>query len=149
MDKVKKILVPIDGSEGAKKAVDDAINLAKLCKSEIDFVYVANVNGCVGGYPLSDSDDYPNAILDDVIRIGKELLDGAKAMVPEEIKVTTHCVKGEPEEQIIKIADEVTCDMIVMGSRGLSAFKSAFLGSVSQYVVEHAKCPVMVVKGNA
>lgn len=148
MKDIARILVPIDGSTSADKAVGQAIVMAHLCQSEIDFVFVANVKGFVGGYPLSDSDLYPNAGLDDVITGGKMILESAVERVPEPLRAHIHCVQGEPEEQILQLADSLGADMIIMGSRGRGALKSAFLGSVSQYVVEHAKCPVMVVKAD-
>lgn len=148
MKDIARILVPIDGSKSADKAVEQAIGMAVLCHSELDFVYVANVNGFVGGYPLSDSDLYPNVELENVVEAGKIILEDAAEKVPAGIAAHIHSVHGEPEEQILLLADSLNADLIVMGSRGLSALKSAFLGSVSQYVVEHAKCPVMVVKAD-
>ena len=53
---------------------------------------------------------------------------------------------GSPAPVIIDVAEEHGVDLIVMGSRGLGLVKGVLLGSVSQYVVENAKCAVMVVK---
>lgn len=146
MTMFKRILVPIDGSKSAEQAVCKAVSIAELCGSEIDLVYAANVNGYVGGYPLSDSADYPNAILADVVQTGNRILEQAADLVPDTYKVTLHCVMGTPAEEILRLSEEFGSDLIIMGCRGLGAIKSVLLGSVSQYTVEHAKCPVMVVK---
>ncbi len=126
MGKINKILVPVDGSVNGCKAVDEAIYFAEKCKADIDFVYVAsNINK-----------DIPSHIVFD--RIAEKL--------PESIKSENHVESGNISKAILKVADTVGSDIIIMGSRGLGLFKGAFLGSVSQHVVEEAKIPVMVIK---
>ncbi|KAH7652888.1 Universal stress protein A family protein [Dioscorea alata] len=53
---------------------------------------------------------------------------------------------GEPKEMICQAVQQKSVDLVVVGSRGLGKFKRAFLGSVSDYVAHHAKCPVVIVK---
>lgn len=53
---------------------------------------------------------------------------------------------GQPATEIVCVAQEERCDLIVLGSRGLSGFKSFLLGSVSDHVTHHAHCPVLIVK---
>lgn len=61
-----------------------------------------------------------------------------------------HVVKvyrtGDPAEAIMDYAKEINTDLIIMGSRGLGLVRGVLLGSVSKYVLEHAKCPVLIVK---
>ncbi|XP_075512445.1 uncharacterized protein LOC142547960 [Primulina tabacum] len=61
-------------------------------------------------------------------------------------KANTSILEGDPKEMICEAAEEMHADLIVVGSRGLGKIKRAFLGSVSDYVVHHAKCPVLIVK---
>ena len=110
---IKNILVPVDGSEGADRAIEKAGVLAEICGAKLNFLYVANINQLAINAVLSD------AILDSVTKAGNVILD---------------------------FAETNDIDLIVMGSRGLGVVKGVLLGSVSQYVVEQSKCPVLVVK---
>lgn len=126
MGKIKKILVPVDGSVNGCKAVDEAIFFAQKCNADLDFVYVAsNINK-----------DIPSHIVFD--RIWEK--------IPQEIKAAKHVETGNIPKAILKVADTEKSDMIIMGSRGLGLFKGALIGSVSQKVVEEAPIPVMVIK---
>jgi len=126
MSAIKKILVPVDGSVGGCKAVDEALFIAEKCDAELDFVYVAsNINK-----------DIPSHIVFD--RIWEKLSDERKAR--------KHVKSGHIAKSILEVADEQGSDMIIMGSRGLGLLKGVLIGSVSQKVIEEAKIPVMVVK---
>ncbi len=126
MSKIKKILVPVDGSVNGCKAVDEAIFLAQKCQADMDFVYVAsNINK-----------DIPSHIVFD--RIWEKL--------PEDIKAAKHVETGSIHKAILHVAESEKSDIIIMGSRGLGLFKGALIGSVSQKVVEESKIPVMVIK---
>ncbi|WP_196593386.1 universal stress protein [Pectinatus sottacetonis] len=140
MDNIKTILVPVDGSEGSDKAVEFAIKLAQVYQAKIDFLYIANINQLAINACLSD------AILDAVTKAGDAILDRALAKVPQGIKVEAFSETGSPSVTILEFAEENKNDMIAMGSRGLGVVKGVLLGSVSQYVVENAKCPVVIAK---
>ena len=62
------------------------------------------------------------------------------------IKATTTLLRGHPSRQIVQYAKAEGFDLIVMASSGLSAVSRFLLGSVSSYVVNHAECPVIIVK---
>ena len=126
MSKIKKILVPVDGSLNGCKAVDEAIFFAQKCGADLDFVYVAsNINK-----------DIPSHIVFD--RIWEK--------IPDELRAAKHVETGSIPKAILRVAEQEGSDMIIMGSRGLGLFKGALIGSVSQKVVEESKVPVMVVK---
>ena len=126
MSKIKKILVPVDGSVNGCKAVDEAIFFAQKCNADLDFVYVAsNINK-----------DIPSHIV----------FDRIWEMIPQEIKAAKHVETGNIPKAILKVADAEKSDLIIMGSRGLGLFKGALIGSVSQKVVEESQIPVMVIK---
>ena len=61
--------------------------------------------------------------------------------------VESRVVVGRPGEQIVTAANDPEVDLVVVGARGLGAFKRLLLGSVSEYVLHHAACPVLVVRG--
>ncbi|ORX80442.1 adenine nucleotide alpha hydrolases-like protein, partial [Anaeromyces robustus] len=55
-------------------------------------------------------------------------------------------MKGEPKIEIVRKANEIGADLLIMGSRGMGSFKKMFVGSVSEYCVNNADCPVLIVK---
>ena len=130
---MKNILVPVDGSEGSDRAVTEAISIAEACEAKLNFLYVANINQLAINACLSD------AILEAVI-------DRAMEMVPSGIEKEAFSETGSPAVVILDFATSNDMDLIVMGSRGLGVVKGVLLGSVSQYIVEQSKCPVLVVK---
>ena len=137
---MKNILVPVDGSEGADRAIEKAVMLAKLCNAKVTFLYVAHINQLAINAVLSD------AILDSVTKAGNVILERAMEMVPEGVEKESFSDTGSPAVVVLDFAESNNIDLIVMGSRGLGVVKGVLLGSVSQYVVEQAKCPVLVVK---
>ena len=137
---MKNILVPVDGSEGADRAIEKAVMLAQTCGAKLNFLYVANINQLAINAVLSD------AILDSVTKAGDVILDRALEMVPAGVAKESFSDTGSPAVVILDFAETNDIDLIVMGSRGLGVVKGVLLGSVSQYVVEQSKCPVLVVK---
>ena len=137
---LKNILVPIDGSEGSDRAVAEAIKLAEVCEAKLNFLYIANINQLAINACLSD------VVLEAVTKAGNVILDRAMQMVPSGIKKEAFSEAGSPAVAILDFAEHSGTDLIVMGSRGLGVVKGVLLGSVSQYIVEQAKCPVLVVK---
>ena len=131
---INKILVPVDGSAGSDRAVAQAIAIASSCGAKIYFLYVANINQLAINAYLSD------AILAAVKKAGQVILERAEHMMPGDIEYEV------PAVTILDFEKRLEIDLIVMGSRGLGLIKGVLLGSVSQYVVEQATCPVLVVK---
>ena len=136
----ENILVPVDGSEGSDRAVAEAISVAQTCGAKLNFLYVANINQLAINACLSD------AILEAVSKAGNVILDRAMEMVPAGSEKEAFSETGSPAVVILDFAMNNPTDLIVMGSRGLGVVKGVLLGSVSQYIVEQAKCPVLVVK---
>ena len=137
---IKNILVPVDGSEGSDRAITHAISMAEVCNAKLSFLYVANINQLAINACLSD------AILEAVTKAGNVILDRAMEMVPSGIEKEAFSETGSPAVVILDFATSNNADLIVMGSRGLGIVKGVLLGSVSQYIVEQARCPVLVVK---
>jgi len=140
IDVVKNILVPVDGSDGSDKAVAQAISMAEIYGAKLNFLYVANINQLAINAALSQ------AILEAVTKAGKTILDRAENMVPSGIVKESFSETGSPAAVILEFEDNLNADLIVMGSRGLGVVKGILLGSVSQYIIERSKCPVLVVK---
>jgi nucleotide-binding universal stress UspA family protein len=136
----KNILVPVDGSKNSEDAIQKAIELAQACNAKLSFLYVANINQLAINACLTE------AILESVTKAGDVILDRAMEAVPEGVEKEAFSETGSPAVVILDFATTNDMDMIVMGSRGLGIVKGVLLGSVSQYIVEQAKCPVLVVK---
>ena len=137
---IKNILVPVDGSEGSDRAITHAISMAEVCNAKLNFLYVANINQLAINACLSD------AILEAATKAGNVILDRAMAMMTTGIEKDAFSETGSPAVVILDFATSNNTDLIVMGSRGLGIVKGVLLGSVSQYIVEQSKCPVLVVK---
>ncbi|MDH5663339.1 MAG: universal stress protein [Candidatus Bathyarchaeota archaeon] len=130
--KLSKILVAVDGSESAEKALEYAVQLAKKHKAKVTLLNVGETK-LFGFKP-------------EVAReVGEHILSDAAAKV-KGLKLNTQLEFGNPAETLIEVAEKGNYDLIVVGSRGLSSVKRFFLGSVSDDISHHAKCSVLIVR---
>lgn len=137
----RRILVPLDGSEHSMKALETAVQIALKFGGRITLVHVYQV----GGFAISPTP--VNEFIEAIRKMGVNILeDGEKRVKSRGVEVEKLLVEGRPVDQIIRTCREGRFDMIVMGARGLSRMKEIILGSVSEGVVRHASCPVLVVK---
>src|SRR5690606_9723348 len=141
----KKILVATDGSEGAKKAVHTAV---KMLEGTSDVqVTLITVSQPV---PLSLYADLQALNIDPMAlseQQAQELLEEESAPVKEAgISFDTQVAVGGPGTEICRVAQEGGYDLIIVGSRGRNQFAEIVLGSVSNRVLHHAGCPVLVVR---
>ena len=135
------ILYATDGSEHARKALAYARYLAELHNANVLVVHAYPSTSDVLGWP-----EYER-LLQPRIEIGTKTLDEAAAELEASgIKVEKELLEGPMAESILKVADARNCDLIIMGARGLSDLQGLLLGSVSHRVIQHAKCPVLVVR---
>ena len=135
-----KILVAIDGSTSAKRAFARSLYLASKCDSRLEIVHVV---------PCEFGGDSVNTfeLVEELKTKGKKILEQCKKIAARNnISIKTTSELGDPAKIIINLAKSNDYDLIVMGSRGRGAFKELLLGSVTQKVAHHAKCPVMVVR---
>ena len=137
---MQKILVPVDGSDSSERALERASELAAALKAKLIFLYVANVNQLAVNSCLSAE------LLEAVNKAGDIILTHAEEKTPQGVETERILETGSPAPTIVDVAEDSEADLIVMGSRGLGLVKGVLLGSVSQYVMENAKCAVMVVK---
>jgi len=144
---ISKILVPLDGSEYADKALDYAIDLAKKFSSEIILVHVVPTTAAVITGPEVLG---PSLLLDLRKRLeesGHNILASGEAKTKEAgVKVTTKLDYGSPADKIINMVKEGDISLIIMADRGLGAVARFFLGSVTDKVSHHATCPVLIIK---
>ena len=130
----------INGSTSAKRAFEQSLYLAGKCDSKLEVVHVVPCK--FGGDSVNTFD-----LVEELKSKGKKILEQCKKVaVKKNISIKTFSDLGDPAKIILDLAKSNDYDLIVMGSRGRSAFKELLLGSVTQKVAHHAKCPVMVVR---
>lgn len=135
-----KILVAIDGSESAKKAFTKSLLLALKCNSKLDLVHVVPCE--LGGDSATTFE-----LIEQLQTKAKIILDEyRKEAIKNNIPIEVMLKQGDPAQIIIEIANASNYDLIITGSRGMSAFKELLLGSVTLKVIHHVHCPVMVVR---
>lgn len=138
--KIRKILVPLDGSKNSIRGLARAIYLARQCQAIITGLYVRQVPGVYGIHPVS-------SIKFDFEKDANRFLQSAKKTAAQNgIILMKKILVGDPGYNIVKFSKDKKFDLIVIGARGQSAVKEIFLGSVSNYVIHKSKIPVLVVK---
>ena len=137
-----KILLATDGSRDAELALSTAVDLANATDSELHVVTVAP------GYP---SYDIRNPVVVEDLRERAEniLEDQTKKIEQAGGEVAQKHLRVSERyraDQIVRVAQDIGAGLIVLGSRGLGGIRRALMGSVSDSVVRHAHCPVLVVR---
>ena len=143
-----KILLATDGSEEATLAAKTAADLAGKTGSELHVVYVGPALEYIGVGPPQIG-DIPAPTQEQISAEARKLLDTEA----EQVKAAggnvaqAHLSLGRPEREIVDLAEQLSAGLIVIGSRGRGGIRRALLGSVSDSVIRHAHCPVLVVRG--
>lgn len=144
------MLVAVDGSETGRRALEEALAVARAMQAPVHAVHVVQT----GTYPtllLSEfepPDIARQALLDSLDREADEILaDAERTAAAAGLRITVCKRWGHPGAEITALARELGADLIVVGSHGRGRLDRFFLGSVSSYVVDHATSTVMVVRG--
>jgi nucleotide-binding universal stress UspA family protein len=134
-----KIVVGIDGSPAAARALDWALDEARLrgCALQVMYAFPALVSFA----GTTAHEYYPQ-----VEKEAREVFDRALATLPADpgVPVERTLVAGSPAGQLIEASHGAA--LLVVGSRGIGGFRGMLIGSVSTQCVHHAHCPVVVVK---
>jgi len=142
----KHILIPVDGSDNAQRAIDKAIGLAQAFKSKVTATYVIDPYAFTG---VGTDFAYGQAeYLSAATAEGKQALQVANdAFQTVGIEITTTLVEGHTTYKVIlETANAIGADLIVMGSHGRKGLEKLILGSVTSQVLSHAHLPVLVVR---
>ena len=139
---VRRIVVGVDGSESARKALRWAVHEAEAWEAEltaIAAVPMASGAGALAWLPAAvDREQVLADVRSGLDRAVADAVEGHPAVV-----VRRHALDGNAAELMAEFSTAV--DLVVVGSRGRGGFSGLLLGSVSQGVLSHASCPVMVV----
>ena len=143
----QSIVVGTDGSDTAKKAVEQAAELAKGGDGELHIVMSASA---VSESRLrSERSEVPDDIAHTVNPnedTEAELKQAAEPYEGQGIKVVTHAKSGDPADAIIDVAESNGADLIVVGNKGMTGAKRFFLGAVPNKISHHAPCSVLIVR---
>ena len=143
------ILLAIDGSDEAKRATEAAVELSKGTGSEVHVAYVLPAPAQLIGHHLYSEETRESLIGGAEREAERFLKEQAERIGSDGAKVAeTHLRSGDPDKEILRLAEALEVGLIVIGSRGLGAVSRALMGSVSDSVVRHAHCPVFVVRSS-
>ncbi len=143
------MLVPVDGSEQANRALDAAVDLADKFGGEILILCVyrhhspleASLSMVRGPEQLDTPDEALKSYAKGLVKDAKN-----RAIAAGAAKVEAWAKRGHPARAIVAFAEEQEADSIVMGTRGLGDFGGFLLGSVSHKVTSMAKVTMVLVK---
>lgn len=140
---LSKLLVPVDGSENSLRALDHANYLAKKTGANITAMNVIENPPTV----YVESQKLLNDLLAKFREESANILDKCKQIAEKnDVKIETVMGEGDAASTIVGYAQKGDFDTIIIGRRGLGRVKEMMLGSISNKVLHHAKCTVMIVK---
>jgi nucleotide-binding universal stress UspA family protein len=141
MIKVERVLIPVDGSDSSRNACKYG---TQLVNSRYPKIYLLNVwepvNMTIGGEMAEKLRKNAEARSMAMLEEYKKLLE------PCDMDVELISRSGRPDYVILNVQDELDCDLIVIGSRGLSVLENVIMGGVVTRVLEGATCPVLVTR---
>ena len=140
------ITVAVDGSPHADLALTHAFDLAKKYGSELTILAVAPL---VPIYVATAEPYVPTELVESEGKYYRGVVDAAVARAQKEglTRVSGVCLEGVIVDEILAFIERHPAELLVMGSRGLSTAKRLLLGSVSEAVLHHVGCPILIVRG--
>jgi len=140
----KHILFPTDGTESGRHVEAHVLDIAQKFAAKVtilhayEFLEIIPVYESTYAY-LDELEDYLESQSKKIAKETEQRFKDAN------IEVQSLIIKGDPGQSVVNVAEEQNCDLIVMGSRQMGAVRRFLLGSVSNYVVHHSECPVLIV----
>ncbi len=144
------VLLAIDGSTEASLATEAAVEIAIKTRSELHLVYVSSEPPLTALYMGETLQEVPDleGELENARRAAQGVLDTAVRKVHSlgGAVAQAHLIEGRAPQEIVSLAEDSGIGLIVLGSRGRGGVSRTLMGSVSDSVVRHAHCPVLVVR---
>jgi nucleotide-binding universal stress UspA family protein len=138
----RDLLVAVDASPGARRALEEAVDLAVATDARLTIITVVpDVSVWLYRVPVD-----PAQLAEQAEGHMGAVLREAEAFVPHEVPVTTILARGRAGPRIVERAIEGGHDLVVVGSRGFGETLSVILGSVSHHVLHHCPVPVLIVR---
>ena len=137
-----RVVVGVDGSETSIEALRQAIAAARERGATVDAVVAWHFPGIT---MLPGPEDVPTPTkLEEQARAHLDSAVAAVGSAAEGVEIRSHVVQGHPADVLMRAADGA--DLLVVGARGTGGFRGLLIGSVSNQVVHHATCPVLVAR---
>ncbi|HET9119113.1 MAG TPA: universal stress protein [Solirubrobacterales bacterium] len=143
----ERIVVGTDGSDTATRAVQTAVELAKLSNAKLEIV------SAYEPVPQSRLREETSGISGDISHTINPredvqfVLDKAAGVAKQEgVEVVTHPREGDPADAILDVAEENDADLVLVGNKGMTGARRFLLGSVPNKISHHAPCDVWIVK---
>ena len=138
---IKKIILATDFSDSSRDASYHALLLAQTFKAELKALHVFDPSAWnVSSLTTDASVGGP----EEARQRGKDILEElAKSF---DLEVETIFAEGDPGHEIVRVAEELNADLVVLGTHGLTGLKRIAIGSVAEFVVRHAPCAVLTIK---
>ncbi len=138
---MKKIIFPTDFSKASESARKVAIDFSLKNEAEL---YIVNIYQM----PYVRSGSFSSSLLDVIKKDSHSKMDALGTFLREQyptLKLTDRCILGDPIQTICDLSDELSIDLIVMGTHGASGIEEIFLGSNTQAVIKNANVPVLAI----
>jgi nucleotide-binding universal stress UspA family protein len=141
-----RILVAVDGSPFAERALAQAVDLSKKYDAQLLVVHVV-LRRFYAVTPSEAGVLATTVFVKEMESEGKKIISKSEEFVKASgVAYKCKLLQGVPADEIVRLAQAEKVDLIVLGSRGLTEVRAFLLGSVSDKVTHHAKCPVLIVK---
>ena len=147
-----KILIASDGSEGAHRAAQAGAEIARRFNAPVTVLHVFSPPPVLASYGAGIPAEMVSGAVDPALieqwaqSAGQAVAERTEdALRDAGVSYTFRQEIGHPADRIVRVAEHEKCDLIVIGSRGLSGVKEFLLGSVSSRVSHHAPCAVLIV----
>ena len=141
-----RIVLAVDGSRQSDAATSTAASFASIDGSELYVVHAGPTAHLPYAYPyLAENVE---SLFEQANEEARKFLEARAGQIKTQTQapVHTHLRPGAPEKEIVELAEEIDAGLVVLGSRGLGGIRRAPMGGVSDAVVRHARCPVLVVR---
>jgi nucleotide-binding universal stress UspA family protein len=139
-----RILVPTDGSEGVERAIEHAVEVARINDAAVYGLYVLSTDAYAGLAMESSWESVDRLLREDAEEAVGRVREVADA-IDDSLTVETAVVEGKPSREIVRYAEENDCDLVVMGTHGRGGIDRLLLGSVAESVIRASSIPVTTV----
>ena len=144
------IIIATDGTRHGQRAVETLSRIKIEPKDEVRVISVVDMAvplaiDVYGGY-LPDTSELEKAARENAKRVLDAAVTAAQTIAGDDAKVTGEVLFGSPDSRIVEAAEQMKADLIILGSHGYNRWERLLLGSVSDSVVHHAPCSVLVVR---
>jgi nucleotide-binding universal stress UspA family protein len=143
MKEIRRILVPVDFSDSSRRALDEAIEWARVFGAELHLLHCFQfLPGAIENYGVEIHESFDD-VRHAALRCLAEWCDKVRAAG---IPVQQHFASKLPAEETAALAEKLGAELIVIGTRGLTGLEHVMLGSVTERTLRLAPCPVLTVR---